>query len=203
MDLFRQTIEQPENSLSRDGVVKYFGILLSMNDADRYLKGLLTGIQWRHDEAIIFGRRIVTKRHVAWYADRPFAYTYSKTTKTALPWTEELLELKSLVEDKIGERFNSCLLNLYRDGSEGMGWHSDGEKELKKHGTIASLSLGAERKFSFKHKQTGEVISLVLEHGSLLLMSGTTQTFWQHRLPISRKITQPRVNLTFRTIETF
>ncbi len=105
-----------------------------------------------------------------------------------------------MVEQKTGETFNFCLLNLYHDGNEGMAWHSDGEKDLKKNGAIASLSFGAERKFAFKHKQTKETVSLTLEHGSLLVMSGSTQSYWLHRLPPTKKIFQPRVNLTFRTI---
>ena len=161
---------------------------------------LLNTIEWRNDEAIIFGKKIITKRKVAWYGEKPFEYTYSKVTKNALPWTDALLQLKSVIEKESGETFNSCLLNLYHSGEEGMTWHSDGEKDLKKNGAIGSLSIGAERKFSFKHKETKEKVSLVLEHGSLLVMKGSTQTHWLHRLPPTKRITTPRVNLTFRTI---
>lgn len=200
MDLFRQSIEQPDNLLPKEGVAKYYGVLIPLVSADDYFSNLLTCIEWKNDEAVIYGKRIITKRKVAWYADQPFEYTYSKTTKHATLWTNELLQLKTLVEEKAGEQFNSCLLNLYHDGSEGMAWHSDAEKDLKKNGAIASLSFGAERKFSFKHKTTKETISLILEHGSLLVMKGTTQTYWQHRLPPTMKITKPRINLTFRSI---
>jgi alkylated DNA repair dioxygenase AlkB len=110
------------------------------------------------------------------------------------------LELKSLIEKESGETYNSCLLNLYHSGEEGMAWHSDGETDLKKEGAIGSLSFGAERKFAFKHKQRGEKIDLFLEHGSLMVMKGTTQTHWLHRLPPTKIIHKPRVNLTFRTI---
>lgn len=200
MDLFRQTIAQPENILPADGTAKYYGILIPITSADHYFNRLLTAIDWKNDEAVMYGKRIITKRKVAWYADQPFEYSYSNTTKRAQPWTNELLELKALVENSIGEQFNSCLMNLYHDGSEGMAWHSDGEKDLKKNGAIGSLSFGAERKFSFKHKQTKETVSLVLEHGSLLVMQDTTQSYWQHRLPPTTKVTEPRINLTFRTI---
>ncbi len=125
-------------------------------------------------------------------------YRYSGTTKTALTWTEALLAIKTRIEEQSGETYNSCLLNLYHTGEEGMAWHSDGETELKKDGTIASVSLGAERKFAFKHKQTKERIDLWLEHGSLMVMKGTTQTHWLHRLPPTKKVMAPRVNLTFR-----
>lgn len=200
MDLFRQSIDQPNNLLPQDGEVKYYGALMSLPEADDYFNRLFETIEWKNDEALIYGKRIVTKRKVAWYADQPYEYTYSKTTKRALPWTDDLLQLKTQVEERTGENFNSCLLNLYHDGSEGMAWHSDGEKDLKKNGAIGSISLGAERKFSFKHKASKETVSLVLEHGSLLVMQGTTQTYWQHRLPPTKKVTQPRINLTFRSI---
>ena len=116
----------------------------------------------------MFGKRIVTKRKVAWYGEKAFEYSYSNTTKLALPWTKTLLELKLLAQETTNETYNSCLLNLYHDGSEGMAWHSDGEKDLKKNGAIASLSFGAERKFAFKHKDTKEKVSLILEHGSFV-----------------------------------
>ena len=106
-----------------------------------------------------------------------------------------------IVEEKTETTYNSCLLNLYNNGDEGMAWHSDSEKMLQKNGAIASLTLGAERKFAFKHKQTNDATSIILEHGSLLVMRGTTQTNWLHRLPPTKLITKPRVNLTFRTID--
>ena len=201
MDLFRQAIDQPDNILPVDGTVKYYGVLIPIDLADHYFNRLLNTIDWKNDEAVIYGKRIVTKRKVAWHADQAFEYTYSNTTKRAQLWTDDLLALKALVEKKTGEHFNSCLMNLYHDGSEGMAWHSDGEKDLKKNGAIASLSLGAERKFAFKHKRTKESVSLILEHGSLLVMQDVTQQFWQHRLPPTKKVVQPRINLTFRTIE--
>lgn len=199
MELF--DIDSTINLLPKDGTVNYYGKVLNQKEADYYLEALLKSIKWRNDEAIIFGKRIITKRKVAWYAEKPFEYTYSKTTKLALPWTKELLELKNIIEQNIGERFNSCLLNLYHNGSEGMAWHSDGEKDLKKDGTIASLSFGAARKFSFKHKETKEKIDLVLAHGSLLVMKDTTQSNWLHRLPPTKLVSKPRINLTFRTIQ--
>ncbi|HLO79860.1 MAG TPA: alpha-ketoglutarate-dependent dioxygenase AlkB [Chitinophagaceae bacterium] len=199
-DLFGNTIDQSRNYLPYDGEVNYYGPVISRQQADRYLELLMNNIEWRNDEAIIMGKHIITKRKVAWYGEKPFEYTYSRTTKLALPWTKELLELKMITEQRTGETFNSCLLNLYHNGAEGMAWHSDGEKDLKKDGAIGSLSFGAERKFAFKHKRTDETISLVLDHGSLLVMKGTTQTHWLHRLPPTKKISKPRINLTFRTI---
>ncbi|MEP3374351.1 MAG: alpha-ketoglutarate-dependent dioxygenase AlkB [Maribacter dokdonensis] len=200
MKLFDIEVDHTKNLLPNDGTVHYFGKILNEEDAINYLNVLLNKIKWKNDEAIIFGKKIITKRKVAWYGEKPFQYTYSKTTKLALPWTAELLELKSKVEQESGETFNSCLLNLYHDGSEGMAWHSDGEKDLKKNGAIASVSFGSVRKFAFKHKETKEKVELVLEHGSLLIMKDATQTHWLHRLPPTTKSKTPRVNLTFRTI---
>ena len=201
MDLFSQFDSIPKNLLPKDGTVFYYGLVLSKVKADAFYDVLLNSIEWRNDEAIIFGKRIITKRKVAWYAEKPFEYSYSNTTKHALLFTNELLELKALVEKETKETYNSCLLNLYHDGSEGMAWHSDGEKDLKENGAIASLTLGAERKFGFKHKQTKETVYKILQHGSLLVMKDETQKHWLHRLPPTKKITRPRINLTFRTIE--
>ena len=188
------------NILNTDGTVNYYGKILSSEEADRYSDLLMQNTQWEKDEVIIFGKHITTKRKVAWYGDSEYLYTYSNTTKQALAWTKELSELKQIVEEYAEIKFNSCLLNLYHNGNEGMGWHSDDEESLGKNNTIASLSFGAERKFSFKHKQTRQLVSLVLEDGSLLIMKDATQSNWLHSLPKSKNITQPRINLTFRTM---
>jgi alkylated DNA repair dioxygenase AlkB len=202
MELFDFPSDPSLNLLPGDGIVNYYGKLISASESAAMAQALLDRIEWRNDEAVIYGKRIITKRKVAWYGEEAFSYTYSNTTKTALPWTPELLFLKNLAEKHSGETYNSCLLNLYHDGSEGMAWHSDGEKDLRKNGAIASLSFGAERKFCFKHKKSGEKIDVFLEAGSLLVMKGETQTHWVHRLPPTTKVHQPRINLTFRTIVT-
>jgi alkylated DNA repair dioxygenase AlkB len=200
MDLFNQTPDPSRNLLPKDGIVQYFGRLFSTAVANAYYEQLMQNIEWKNDQAIIYGKLIITKRKVAWYGDTAFDYTYSNTTKLALPWTPALLALKSIIEEKTGEQFNSCLLNLYHNGDEGMAWHSDAEKALKKNGAIGSMSFGAERKFAFKHKESKETVSLILEHGSLLVMKGTTQTNWLHRLPPTKLVSKPRINLTFRMI---
>jgi alkylated DNA repair dioxygenase AlkB len=200
MDLFNNNINYSKNLLPNDGVVIYYGKLFNNELANYYFNNLLTAIEWKNDEAFIFGKHIITNRKVAWYGDTDFEYTYSNNTKRALPWIKELFELKIIVEEKTSEKFNSCLLNLYHRGNEGMAWHSDGEKDLKKNGAIASVSFGAERKFAFKHKITKETVSLILEHGSLLVMKDDTQTNWLHRLPPTTKVDKPRINLTFRSI---
>jgi len=199
MDLF--DFDPLLNLLPCDGELNYFGTIIPHNESENYLKKLLKTIEWKNDEAIIYGKHITTKRKVAWYGDHNYAYTYSNTTKHALEWTKELLELKAVIEKHTNTKYNSCLLNLYHNGEESMGWHSDDEAALGKNTSIASLSLGAERKFSLKHKLTKKTVSLTLESASLLVMKGTTQTHWVHCLPKMRNIESPRINLTFRTFK--
>lgn len=188
------------NILPYDGVVNYYGKVFKQQETQYQFDHLLKNIEWKNDEAIIFGKLVITKRKTAWYGDDGFSYTYSNITRHALPWTNELLELKKLAEERTAATYNSCLLNLYHTGDEGVSWHSDDDETLGKHSAIASFSFGAERKFSFKHKQTKETVSVLLESGSLLVMKGSTQVNWLHSLPKTKKINKPRVNLTFRTI---
>ncbi len=197
MDLFTN---KETNLLPYDGTVHYYGQICTVKESNFYYEKLMQNIEWKNDEALMFGKLIITKRKVAWYGSLPFEYTYSNITKTALPWTAELEQLKRIAEENTNETYNSCLLNLYHNGTEGMAWHSDGEKDLKPNGAIASLSFGAERKFAFKHKTTKELVNVQLAHGSLLVMKDATQTNWLHRLPPTTKLMTPRVNLTFRTI---
>ena len=201
MELFEREFDAEQNLLPQDGTVHYYGKIYPLDTADRLYGILMESISWQHDQAIIFGKTIKTKRKVAWYAEKSFSYRYSGTTKIALPWTIELNKIKQRLEAITGESYNSCLLNLYHNGSEGMAWHSDGEKELRKEGSIASISFGAERKFSFKHKQTKEKVDLWLEHGSLMVMKDITQNYWLHRLPPTKKVNSPRINLTFRQMQ--
>jgi alkylated DNA repair dioxygenase AlkB len=193
-----QTEAQIKNILPYDGTIFYYGKMLTAENADNFLQDLLNTIEWKNDEAVFFGKHITTKRKVAWYGNRGYLYRYSNTEKIALPWTPSLLALKRMAEEVSGEVYNSCLLNLYHTGEEGMAWHSDDEKTLAPDSAIASISLGAERKFSFKHKTSKDTVSLLLEHGSLLVMKDATQTHWLHSLPKTKKIQVPRINLTFR-----
>ena len=200
MQLFDIEADPRHNHLPYDGTVQYYGKVIQEMVADDYFEKLMQNIAWENDQAIILGRQITTKRKVAWYGDQGYEYTYSNVNRYALPWAVELLELRQRVQQLTGERFNSCLLNLYHTGEEGMAWHSDDETDLKKNGVIASLSFGAERRFAFKHKQSKEKVELYLEHGSLLVMKDTTQSHWLHRLPPTKKVSTARINLTFRTI---
>ena len=191
-------ISKGTNLLPYEGEAIYCGRVIDPREAAGYHDILMQSAAWRHDEAVIFGRHIITKRKVAWYGDEPYAYTYSNITRNALPWTRELAELKAVAEKHTGEKFNSCLLNLYHNGDEGMAWHSDDEVMLEKNGAIASMSFGEERRFLFRHRKTKETISLQLEPGSLLVMKGTTQTHWLHSLPKAKAVMGARINLTFR-----
>ena len=197
MDLFTT---QETNLLPYNGTVNYYGRILTVEESKFYYENLLNEIPWENDEAFLFGKRIITKRKVAWYGNKEYAYTYSGATKFSKVWTKELLSLKKIIEKKLKVEFNSCLLNLYHTGSEGMGWHSDDEKALGKETEIASVSLGAERFFTFKHTKSKESVKILLENGSLLVMKGATQSYWLHRLPPTVKVKSPRINLTFRTI---
>jgi alkylated DNA repair dioxygenase AlkB len=201
MNLFRNIHSERANLLPHGGTVTYYGPIFSFREADKYFATLLENVVWKNDEVVLFGKHIVTRRKVAWYADKERDYAYSGTNKRAHAWSSELLALKKIVEEKVGETFNSCLLNLYHDGGEGLSWHSDNEKPLGEHAVIAALSFGAERKFVFKHKETKERVEILLEHGSLLVMRDATQENWLHTIPKTKKVTQPRISLTFRTIK--
>lgn len=203
MDLFdTDTAHEivPRAILPRDGQAVYFGALFSAAEADDYFAALRDEIDWQSDRVKLYGREIITRRKVAWHGDKPFHYTYSHSTKTALPWTDALVDLKARVEAADGNSYNCCLLNLYHSGDEGMAWHADDEKELQPNGAIASVSLGAPRRFVFRHKAERDKAEVLLDHGSLLVMQGTTQTHWEHSLPVMKRVKTPRINLTFRKI---
>lgn len=190
----------PRQILPGDGDCRYFGRIFSPEEALQLFQGLLKKIPWKRDEVMVYGRHYLTVRQVAWFGESQLSYTYSGTTHSQpLPWSRDLVKIKNEVEARTGQKYNACLANLYQDGSQGMGWHQDNEEELSQS-SIASVSLGAERRFDFRHKQTGEKLSIFLEQGSLLLMAGQTQKHWQHQLPRSAKVVIPRINLTFRNI---
>ncbi|QPO21756.1 alpha-ketoglutarate-dependent dioxygenase AlkB [Pseudomonas sp. Y39-6] len=196
-DLF---LARPEdlNLLPSDGVVNDFGIVLSMIEADVIFSCLKSDIAWQADTAIINGNVIETRRQVAWYADTPSRYIHSGVLRQSLPWDVEILDsLRARVEHLTATTFNSCLLNRYEDGTQGMGWHSDSEA-MGEHAVIASLSLGGTRKFAFKHKGSGERREMALHHGQLIVMRGDTQQYWFHALMKTNAAVTPRISLTFR-----
>jgi len=199
-DLLEQSAKSPSSLLPNDGTAYDYGAIMPKTQADQYFQTLRDEIDWQHDQLWMMGKLIHTRRLVAWYGSKPFQYGYSRTEKTALIWTDFLLQLKQLVEQHTQSRYNSCLLNFYYSGEVGMGWHTDKEKQLVQHGSIASLSFGAVRRFAFRHLHTAEQIKVELLHGSLLEMKNQTQDYWQHALLKSSKVKSARINLTFRQI---
>ncbi|MDN3986973.1 alpha-ketoglutarate-dependent dioxygenase AlkB family protein [Zwartia vadi] len=187
--------------LSRDGRVDYYPAIFDPDTCAALVNALTHSLDWQVDQIYMFGKLITTKRKVAWVADEGCSYTYSGVKKTPQAWTPELIDIKNQLEEISKWKFNSCLLNLYHDGSEGMGWHSDDEPELERAAPIASLSLGGERKFSFKHKADRESVSLPLENGSVLIMHAPTQEHWHHSLLKTKRPVAPRINLTFRSTQ--
>jgi alkylated DNA repair dioxygenase AlkB len=186
--------------LPKDGYVEYLPGVLSEQFSAHLMNQLQTSLMWEPDQLMMFGKKVTTRRKVAWVGDPSCSYTYSGVKKIPQSWTPELLSIKSQLEGLAQSAFNSCLLNLYHDGDDGMGWHSDDEKELDANSPIASLSLGARRKFAFRHKEDKTTIPLYLEDGSVLIMRSPTQQFWQHALLKTKTVSMPRINLTFRKI---
>lgn len=196
LDLFAP--EPQRNILPFDGDVEDFGLILSAQQAEQDLHYMLQHLAWQHDQAHLHGKHYITARQVAWYGDASFQYVYSGVARQAMPWDPVILKLKQQVEDLLGLSFNSCLANLYEDGTQAMGWHSDQDRSLGQHCTIASLSFGATRKFAFRHIHRHDKVEILLQSGQLIVMRGQTQQFWQHRITPTTKVITPRINLTFR-----
>lgn len=179
----------------------YIKDFLSGEESNRLMEELINTIEWEQREIIIFGKPVMQPRLVAWYGDKDIKYGYSGIVLETREWTEELYQIKSKIYEEYHVNFNSVLLNYYRNGNDSMGWHSDDERELGNRPVIASLSLGATRKFCIrKRSDHKEQEYVMLEPGSLLLMRDNFQHEWQHALPKSKKIAAPRINLTFRKI---
>lgn len=189
------------NLLSKDGFVHYYPKIWDEKDSSSLFNALLQSSHWHTDQLVMFGQTITTKRKVIWMGDPGCSYSYSGIRKQPQAWTPEIRLIKAKIEEIAQWKFNSCLLNLYHDGNEGMGWHSDNEPELNPMAPIASLSLGGVRKFAFKHKIEKTVSSLFLENGSLLMMHAPTQEYWQHSLLKTSRPVEARINLTFRDIQ--
>ncbi len=197
----KMIINRP-NILPHDGIALYYDKIIADDQVKQLYDALFNNIHWENERVIMFGKEIITKRKVAFFSDPSISYRYASKTKIGLPWTSTLLIIKNIVESITKESYNACLLNLYHNGEESMGWHSDNEKEIITNSSIASLSLGASRKFSFKNKETKESVSIELANGSLLEMKGGVQAHWWHALPKSKKVTDARINLTFRQMHT-
>jgi alkylated DNA repair dioxygenase AlkB len=174
---------------------------LKTQAADHYFRVLYEDIDWQQEQLFLYGRQVNVPRLIAWHGDDEVNYRYSGVDHMALPWSQPLSEIREMLSDQLAATFNGVLLNLYRDGQDSMGWHSDDEPELGIEPVIASVSLGQERNFQFRRRDNhAEKVSLILPHGSLLVIQGGSQQIWQHQMPKSSRAMKPRINLTFRNI---
>ena len=190
-----------DNLLPYDGKVNDLGVII--DDATTLYNALLTDLPWQPDIVTLFGKTHVTTRQIVWMGDTEADYQYSGHVRQTVPWSSTVFHVKQYIEQALEEigvtaNFNTCLLNYYPSGSDGMGYHADDEKELGAQPVIASLSIGATRKFVFKHKKTQDKVELYLESGQLVVMHGDTQTFWKHTITKTKKVSEGRISLTFR-----
>lgn len=202
MDLFAsEKSKEPIQLPLANADVVYYPFFFSSEEASKYYKILLSDTSWQQDDIKLFGKRYKQPRLAALYGNNNRSYSYSGIKMLPKPFSKTLKEIKNHIEKVSEVNFTTVLLNLYRDGKDSNGWHSDDEKELGTNPTIASISLGANRMFHFKNRKDKNLrYKLLLEHGSLLVMKGSTQHYWQHQLPKSTKVMEPRINLTFRVL---
>lgn len=206
MDLFNHNFQNRkfQKIKLKDGEVWYMEDFISSEEANTkiYFKILEKQINWKQEKIKIYGKTHPVPRLTALYGNEGVNYKYSGMVRSSDPWIPELLEIKRDIEVLLDHHeFNSVLLNLYRDGNDKVGWHADNEKELGKNPLIASLSLGTSRRFDLKHRtDSTEKLSLELTPGSLIIMKGALQHHWLHQIPAQKKVSGPRINLTFRTI---
>jgi alkylated DNA repair dioxygenase AlkB len=185
----------------RNGDYIYIPSFFTKNESDIYFQDLRHNIAWKQESMNMYGKRINFPRLTAWYGDNDKPYSFSGITLNPLSWTKTLSEIKNRIEPKAGVSFNSVLLNLYRDGNDSISWHTDAEPELGKNPVIASVNFGETRNFQLRHIETKEKVEIELVHGSLLIMQGELQHFWQHQVPKTAKKIKDRINLTFRVIK--
>ena len=192
----------PERLPVPDADVEIYRHFFGREESDKLFQELLGQINWKQEKIRPYGKEVDMPRLTAWYADAGVTYTYSNITQEINPWTPALLYIRERVERAAGTRFNGVLLNLYRDGRDSVSWHREKEQELGENPVVGSVSFGAARQFQLRHRKRRElgVINVELTHGTLLLMKGPTQQFWEHQIPKTARPVKPRVNLTFRTI---
>ncbi|HEY3834272.1 MAG TPA: alpha-ketoglutarate-dependent dioxygenase AlkB [Acidimicrobiia bacterium] len=188
-----------------DADVVYHPRLFDATDADRLFEDLLAGVAWHQDHIRIHGRELPVPRLTAWHGDVDRVYSYSGIDLSPRPWTVPLLEIKQSVEAVVScagnWSSNSVLLNQYRDGRDSVAWHADDEPELGIEPVIASVSLGATRRFHMRHRTIADCrLNVELTHGSLLVMRGPTQHHWMHQVPKTAKPVGARINLTYRLV---
>lgn len=197
-----EVITMPTGELMPDGEVAIYRNFFNKVESDQIFQELLSKIKWRQDKMKLYGKEFELPRLTAWYGDDGKSYTFSGIPMNPDAWTLTLLSIKSKIEEVTQAKFNSVLLNLYRSGKDGVSWHSDDEPELGKNPMIASVSFGETRRFQLRHKldKSLDKVEITLTHGSILIMKGSTQHFWQHQIPKSAKSLRERINLTFRII---
>lgn len=186
--------------VDHDGRAELTHDFIDTASADGFMSELMDQTAWEQAELIVFGRKVTEPRMSVWYAEADMDYVYSGTARTAHRFTPVLTVLRDLVQLRTGASFNSALVNLYRNGDDRLGWHADNEECNGPEPTIASLSFGAERRFDLRHRGTGETRRVVLPHGSLLVMSGLLQQCWVHQVPVMRRVSSARINVTFRLV---
>ena len=208
IDLFGNPIPPKSGSIPKEGLTViengeyiFFPNFFSKAESDLLLNGLRNNIVWKQESMNMYGKKIDFPRLTAWYGNNDKPYSFSGITLQPLPWTSEILSIKNKIEPVAKTVFNSVLLNLYRDGNDSISWHTDAEKELGLNPVIASVNFGATRKFQLRHIKTKEKLEIELTHGSLLIMQGQLQHFWQHQVPKTSKPVGERINLTFRVIK--
>lgn len=190
-----------KNLLPYDGHLEFIPSWLPEQEATSLFHILMSELVWQQEEIIMYGKLIKSNRKTAWYADSNMEYKYSGKSKTGMTWPPALNKIRNQLDRVTNTTFNGCLANLYHHGKEGMGWHADNEPEIVAGSTIASISLGATRRFQCRHRDTQETIEVMLTHGSLLLMTGTMQQHWKHQIPKMARVTDARINLTFRQMK--
>jgi alkylated DNA repair dioxygenase AlkB len=190
-----------ENLLPFDGEVFYYPTFFNKEMSDIYFNQLIEEVDWRHEPIWMFGKKVMQPRLTALYGDPTVPYGYSGIKMAPINWSSFLLEIKEKIESEADVDFTHVLLNYYRDGGDSMGWHRDNEKVLGTNPVIASVSFGFSRDFQLRwYEDKSNKRTILLEHGSLLLMKGETQHYWEHQIPKTKAIRGPRINLTFRKI---
>ena len=201
LNLFSETSNESELFQITNGEYIYIPNFFGNGECDLFFKTLLEKINWKQESMNMYGKTLDFPRLTAWYGDNDKPYSFSGITLKPETWTPTLLEIKQQIETKAQVLFNSVLLNLYRNGNDSISWHTDAERELGINPIIASVNFGATRKFQLRHNTTKEKIDLNLSHGSLLIMQGELQHYWQHQVPKTKQAVKERINLTFRTIK--
>lgn len=208
VDLFGNIVTTKANpkiktglTVVENGEYLFYPAFFSKSESDLFLQKLKTEIEWKQESMNMYGKRVNFPRLTAWYGDNDKPYSFSGITLKPKIWTTELIKIREQIEPLSQIKFNSVLLNLYRNGNDSISWHTDAEKELGLNPIISSVNFGATRKFQLRHKETKEKLEIELTHGSLLIMRGELQHFWQHQVPKTSQNVSERINLTFRAIK--